>query len=132
MLGTAIRKGNRVRSLSITSTITSLSSIEVGVRVVIRDSISVGIRGGLIGVGRGVVGWSSMDYRGMVGWGSMDNWSSMVDRGGMVSWSMSKHSLGSMETVRRVSNSSNSSTKCLGLGGAPVLSLVGLGHGLVG
>jgi hypothetical protein len=156
MLGTAIRKGNRVRSLSITSTITSLGSVEVGVRVVISNSVCVGVRGGLIGVGRfSVVSWGSVDHRGMVGRGSMNNRGSVVsrgvvdhrgvvgrgvvdhrgsvvDRGGMVSRSVSKHSLGSMETVRRVSNSSNGSTKSLGLDSAPVLSLVGLGHRLVG
>jgi len=82
MLGTAIRKGNRVRSLSITSTITSLGSVEVGVRVVIRDSISIGIRGGLIGVSRGVVGRGSVDNRGVVGRGSVDH-RGVVGRGSM-------------------------------------------------
>merc|ERR1719431_628482 len=153
MLGTAIRKSNGVRSLSISSTITRLSSIESGVGVVISYSIGVSVGGDLIRVGRlsvslnnwGMVSRSSMDNRGMVGRGSMnnggsvdnrgmvsrgsmDNRGSMVDRGSMISWSMSKDSLSSMKTVRRVSNSSNSSSKSLGLSGAPVLSLVRLGY----
>merc|ERR1711970_1058780 len=100
MLGTAIRKSNRARSLGISSTITSLSSVE--------SSVGVGVGGDLIRVGRlsvslnnwGVVSRSSMDNWGMVGRGSMDNrgsvdnrgmvsrgsmdkWGSMIDRGGM-------------------------------------------------
>merc|ERR1712168_937951 len=119
MLGTAIRKSNRVRSLSVSGTITGLSSVEVGVGVVISDSIGVSIGGGLIRVGSGMISRSGMDNRGMVSRGSMDNWGSMVDRssvynrGSMVSRSMSKDSLSSMKTVRRVSDSSNSSSESL-------------------
>jgi len=154
VLDTAIGKSNRVGSLSVTGTITSLSSIEVGVGVVISNSIGVGVRGGLIGIGNGSLhNWGmvsrgsmnnrgSMDNRGMVGrgsmdnGGSMDNWS-MVSRGsmnngssmdnrGMVGGTMSKDSLGSVKTVRRVSNSGNTSTESLGLCGASVFSLVWL------
>jgi len=167
MLGTAIRKSNRVRSLSIASTITCLSSLEVGVGVVISYSIGVGVGGGHIRVGRGFISrgsmnnWgmvsrgsvdnrgmvsrgsvdnrSSVDNRGMVSRGSMDyrssmdnrgmvSWGSMVDWSSMVSRSMSKNSLCSMKTVRRVSNSSNSCSKSLGLSGAPVFSLVWPGY----
>merc|ERR1719343_1886008 len=104
ILDTTIRKSNRVGTLSITIAITSLSSIEVGVRVVISNSIGVGVGRGLIWVGngsfhnRGMIGWSSMDNRGsmdnrsMVSRGSMNNW-------GMIGWSMGKNSLGSVETV---------------------------------
>jgi len=136
MLGTAIRKSNRVRSLSVSGTITGLSSVEVGVGVVISNSVGVSVGGGLIRVSRGMVSWGSMDYRGvvsrgsvdnrggmdnrgMISRGSMDNRGSMVDRssvdnrGSMVSRSMSKDSLGSMKTVRRVSNSGNSSSESL-------------------
>jgi len=136
MLGTAIRKSNRVRSLSIASTITGLSSVEVGVGVVISNSVGVSVGGGLIRVGRGMVSGGSMDNRGsvdnrgMISWGGMYNRSSvdnrgmvsrgsvdyrggMVDRGSMVSRSMSKDSLGSMKTVRRVSDSGNSSSESL-------------------
>merc|ERR1712088_784289 len=115
MLGAAIRESNRVRSLSISITISSLGSVEVGVGVVISNSVGVSVRRWLIRVGRG-----------MVSRGSMVDWGSMVSR------SMSKHSLGSMKTVRRISNSSNSCAESLGLDGAPVLPLVWLGHGLVG
>jgi len=136
MLGTAIRKSNGVRSLSVSGTITSLSSVEVGVGVVISNSVGVSVGGWLIRVSRGMVSGGSMDYRGMVSRGSMDNWGSvdnrgmisrgsvdnwgsMVDRssvdnrGSMVSRSMSKDSLGSMKTVRRVSDSGNSSSESL-------------------
>jgi len=142
MLGAAIRKSNGVRSLSVSGIITSLSSIEVGVGVVISNSVGVSVGGGLIRVSRGMVSGGSMDYRGsvdnrgmisrgsmdnrgsvdhrgMVSRGSVDNWGSMVDRssvdnrGSMVSRSMSKDSLGSMKTVRRVSDSGNSSSESL-------------------
>jgi len=145
MLGTAIRKSNRVRSLSIASTITSLGSVEVGIGVVISYSVGVGVGRGLVRVGRGVISRGSVDNRGMVSrggmdnrgsmdnrsmvsWGSVDNRGGVIDRGGMVSRTMSEDSLSSMKTVRRVSNSCNSSSKSLGLSGAPVLSLVRLGY----
>jgi len=50
----------------------------------------------------------SVDYR-----GSMVDRSSVDNRGSMVSRSMSKDSLGSMKTVRRVSDSGNSSSESL-------------------
>jgi len=150
VLETAIGESNGIRSLSIASTITSLSSVEVGFGVVIRYCVGVSVWGRHIWVGRGVISRGSMDNRGMVSRGSVDNrcvvsrgsvdnrgsmdnrgvvsWGSMVDRGSMVSRSMSKDSLSSMKTVRRVSNSSNSSSESLGLSGAPVLSLVRLGY----
>ena len=143
MLGTTIRKSNRVRSSSITSTITSLSSIEVGVGVVISNSISVGVRRRLIRISRlsmvggggmdnrGVVGRGSMDNRGVVGRGSMDN-RSMVGRGSMVDWGMSNNTSSTMKTVGRVSYSSNTGSKGLGLSGTSVFSLVWLGDRLVG
>merc|ERR1711892_1470320 len=105
MLDTTIRKSNSVRSFSITSTITSLSSVESSLGVVISNTIGVSIGRRLIRVSngssvdkgssmdkRGVICRSSMDNggsmiyrsmdnRGMVCWCSMDNWSSMVDRG---------------------------------------------------
>ena len=131
MLGTAIRKSNRVRSSSITSTITSLSSIEVGIGVVISNSISVGVRRRLIRISRlSVVGRGGMDNRGVVGRGSMDN-RSMVGRSCMVDWGMSNNTSSTMKTVGRVSYSSNTSSKGLGLSGTSVFSLVWLGDRLV-
>merc|ERR1712106_1166105 len=100
MLGTAIRKSNGVRSSSVTSTITSLSSVEVGLGVVIGNSIGVSVRRRLIGVSNGSMDkWGGMDNRCVVSWGGM------VDRGSMVGWAMTKNSPSSM-TVRRVSNGS--------------------------
>jgi len=92
MLGTAIRKSNGVRSSSVTGTITSLSSIESRLGVVISNSVGVGVRRRLIGVSwLSVVGWSGVDNRGMISWSSVDNrgvvsWSS-VDNRGVISWS---------------------------------------------
>ena len=132
MLGTTIRKSNRVRSSSINSTITSLSSIEVGVGVVISNSISVGVRRRLIRICRlSMVGGGGMDNRGVVGRGSMDN-RSMVGGGSMVDWGMSNNTSSTMKTVGRVSYSSNTGSKSLGLSGASVFSLVWLGDRLVG
>merc|ERR1719312_2302471 len=108
MLGTAIGKSNRVGSLGIASTITSLSSVEVGVGVVVSYGVGVGVGGGLIGVGRGMVSRGSVDNGGSVDNRGVVSWGSVVDRGSMVSRSMSKDSLSSMKTVRRVSNSSDS------------------------
>jgi len=54
---------------------------------------------------------------------SMGNWVS----NSMGNW-VSNNSLGTVETVRRVSHGSNSSSKSLGLSGASVFSLVWLGH----
>merc|ERR1712106_813630 len=134
MLSTAIRKSNRVRSSSITSTITSLSSVEVGLGVVIGNSIGVSVRRRLIRVSNGSMDkWGGMDNRGMVGRGSMDkrgmiSRGGMVDRGSMVGWAMTKNSPSSMKTVRRVSNGSNTCSESLGLNGASVFSLEWLGH----
>merc|ERR1712241_1186675 len=86
MLGTAIGKSNIIRSRNNTSSITRLSSIEVSLRVVISNSVLVGI--GLISIGwlRGMVSRGVVDNRGMVdNWGnsnSMSNW--VVD--GMGDW----------------------------------------------
>merc|ERR1712106_1031893 len=148
MLGTTIRESNRVRSSSVTSTITSLSSIEISIGVVISNGIGVGVGRRLIRVSWssmdnwgmvcgssmdnwGMVGGSNMDNWGMVGGSSMDNWS-MVGRSSMVDWSMSNNTSSTMKTVGRVSYSSNRSSKSLGLSGASVFSLVWLGDRLVG
>ena len=138
MLGTAIRKSNGVRSSSVTSTITGLSSVEVGLGVVISNSIGVSVRRRLIRVSngsmdkwgmdkRGMVSRSGMDKRSMVSRGGMEYWG-MIDRGSMVGWAMTKNSPSSMKTVRRVRNGSNTSSKSLGLNGASVFSLEWLGH----
>merc|ERR1712128_400661 len=103
MLGTTIRKSNRVRSGHSSCTIRSFISIESRLGVVISYSISKGVRRGLIRVG-----WlSSMVCRGnmsnnwsMISRGSMDHWSSMISWSSMDNWS-SMISLGmdSMDTM---------------------------------
>merc|ERR1719438_104450 len=75
MLGTAIRKSNIIRSRNNTSGISSLSSVEVSLGVVISNSVLVGV--GLISIGwlRCVISRGSMDNRGMVdNRGVVDNW----------------------------------------------------------
>merc|ERR1712115_48026 len=82
MLDSAIRKSNRVSSLDIAGTIRGLLSIEVGLGVVISNSIGVGIRRDLISISWGwsMISWSSMGNNwGMDSMGhnrcSMNNWS---------------------------------------------------------
>merc|ERR1719250_373812 len=86
MLGTTIRESNRVGSSSIASTITSLSSVESSLGVVISNSVGVGVRRGLIRVGwLSMVCRGSMDNGGVVVNGCMVSRGSMVDNRGMVS-----------------------------------------------
>jgi len=129
MLGTAVRESHGVGSSSIASTITSLSSVESSLGVVISNSVGVSVRRrliriswlGMVGRGmvdnRGMVSRSSMDNRGVVdNWGMVsrgsvvDNrgvvsWGSMDNRGGMISWSMVDNrgmiSRGSMDSMDR-------------------------------
>merc|ERR1719481_1413771 len=106
MLGTAIRKSNGVRSRDSSCTIGSLLSIESSLRVVISNSVSVGVGRRLIRVSwlssmvsRGNLdNWSSMDNWGMIGRGSMDN------RGSVDNWSMNCMSNWSMDSMNSVSN----------------------------
>jgi len=85
MLDPAIRKSNRVGALSTACSITGLSSIEVGVRVVVSNSIVVSVGRDLISIdlsssiSRGSMG----NNRGMVGGGSMDHRGSVDHRGSM-------------------------------------------------
>merc|ERR1719320_236342 len=82
MLGTAIRKSNIIRSRDNTSGISSLSSVEVSIRVVISNSVLVGV--GLISIGwlRCVISRGSMDNRGMVdNRGVVDNWGNSMSEG---------------------------------------------------
>merc|ERR1711862_465756 len=70
-LDTAVREVDRVRSLDDSSSIVGLSLVEGSSRVVISNSIVVGVRGDLSKV------------RGSIASGSMDNRSSMDTRGSM-------------------------------------------------
>ena len=100
MLGPAIRKSNAVGSSHGTVAISSLSSVELGLGVVISNSILESIRCGLLLVDRGsmvgrlggrvvgggsrVVGGSMVDGRGMVDYGGMVDNRGVMDNRGMV------------------------------------------------
>merc|ERR1719430_2447365 len=125
MLGTAIRKVDRVGTFYNTSTIIGLSLVEGSTRVVISNSIGVRVGRGLSKVRLGISSnsmvsnnWSMVDNRSMgnSNWvsNSMSNsmTKSMSNRicNTMSNW-MSNNTSSSMKTVRRVSYSSNSSSK---------------------
>ena len=128
VLGSAIRKSNRVRSDNSTTAISRFSSLESSLRVVIRNSIGVGVwlRGLFLLVigGRGVIrsrgmirGRGIMDNRGSIrGRGSMVG-SSMVDRGGMVDGSSmvgsSMVDRGGMVGSRGISSTIGNSSRCM-------------------
>ena len=123
MLCATIRKSNRVRSRGVTSTISSFSSIKTRTRVVIIDSVGVGIGVWLIRINSS----------------SMANHRMCKDRGMSYHWSMSNSdrtghcmnhrvsntmdSSGTMKTVRSISHSSNTGSEGLGLSSASVFSL---------
>merc|ERR1719477_284517 len=107
MLGTTIRKSNRVRSRDSSCSISSLFSIESSVGVVISYSVSIGVRGRLIRVSwlssvisRGNLDNWSMDSMNSMGNRSMDSMNSMSNR--------SVHSMNSMSSNRDNSSMSNS------------------------
>jgi len=95
VLDPAVGKGNRVRTLSVASTVAALASVEVGVGVVVSNGVVVGVGGDLIrvhlsnsvgnSVDRGVVSRGGVNNRGsVVSRGSMDHRGSVVNhRGGM-------------------------------------------------
>merc|ERR1719435_176758 len=109
MLGTAIRKSNRVRSRDSSCTISSLFSIESSIGVVIGNSISIGVRGRLIRVSwlSSMISWGSMDNRGSISRGSMDNRGSMVSRGSMNNWSMNSMNSMSNRSVHSMNSMGN-------------------------
>merc|ERR1711983_737165 len=87
MLDTTIRKSNRVGSFSIASTITSLSSVESSLGVVISNSVGVSVRGRLIreSYGGSVDKGGSMDSmnnRGSMDKGSTNSMSNTVSSNG--------------------------------------------------
>jgi len=84
ILDTAIRKVDRVRASDGTVGIRGLSGIEVGLGVVISNTIlvGVGLRGLLVDRGRGMVGrCSNLHHRSVVGRGSNLDHRGMVSRG---------------------------------------------------
>ena len=125
MLGTAIRKVDRVGTFYNTSTIIGLSLVEGSTRVVISNSIGVRVGRGLSKVRLGISSNSMVSNN----WGMVDNRSmgnsnrvsysmgnsmskSMSNRmsNTMSNW-MSNNTSSSMKPVRRISYSSNSSSK---------------------
>merc|ERR1712106_923775 len=92
VLGTAIGKSNIIRSRDNTGSISSLSSVEVSLGVVISNSVLVGV--GFINISwfniswgsvDGSISWSSVDYRGVVdNWGMVDSMGNGVSNKSMV------------------------------------------------
>merc|ERR1712002_532792 len=128
MLDPAVRESHRVGALSIASSITGLSSIEVGVGVVISNSVVVGVRRDLISInlsnsmGNGSMVSRGSNHRGMVSGGSMGN-----------DWGMGHNPChtASMGNVGVVRDSRHRGPESLGLDSCPVLSLERLRDRLV-
>merc|ERR550519_2344348 len=113
MLGTAIRKSNRVRAGDTASSVSRFSGIKARTRVVIIDSVGVGVWVRLIRVDGG----SMSNYRMCKNRGMCNDWS--VGNSYRTSNCMNNRvsntmeSSSTMETVRRVSHGSNTSSKSL-------------------
>ena len=99
VLDPAVGKSNGVRTLTLAGAIVGLSSVEVGVGVVVSDGVLVGVGRDLIVVhlsnsvgNRGMISRGSVDNGGVISWSSVDHRGSMVcggsvdHRGGMVCW----------------------------------------------
>merc|ERR1711970_451717 len=135
ILSTSIRESNRVRSSDSSCTISRLSSSIPRAGVVVINCIGVGVRTRYISIDRGSMGNHRVSkYRDMVNnrtsYG-MGNWmSNSMDTSKYRS--MCYNTSSSMETVWRVSDSSNTSSKCLGLSCTSVFSLEWFGNGLMG
>merc|ERR1712012_315935 len=100
VLDSAIGKSNGVRSSNVGGTIRLLSSVEVGLGVVISNSVGEGVGGDLIGVLLGLVSWS----RGVVGWSSLhnnwsNNWGGLHNNWSSVGNNWSVDSVGSVDGV---------------------------------
>ena len=160
MLDTSIGKSNRVRSGDVAGTIGLLLSVEVGLGVVISDGVGEGVGGNLISIdlSRGMVAGGGVHHRGMVGGGGVHH-RGMIGRGGVDGVSddggvdgvgnsvvseavvgergvdgvnsVGNNSISSVKSVGGISHDGGVGSEGLALGGGPVLSLVGLAHGLV-
>merc|ERR1711970_526941 len=144
MLNTTIRKVDRVGTLYNTSTIIGLCLVESSSRVVISNSIGVRIGRGFskvrlcistnsMGNNRGMVNKRSMvDNRGMGNGNwmcySMSNWSGNHSMSKSMNYCMCNNTSSSMETVWRVSYSSNTSSESLGLDSTSMFSLEWFGY----
>jgi len=153
VLDPAVRKVDRVLAINNTGAIIVLSLLEGSSGVVISNSICVGVGRDLrqvISNISGVMGHRGVNHRGVIGGGSMDSVSN--DRGGMHGVSNSvmgkansvvgergvdgvnsvgNNSISSVKSVGGISHDGGVGSEGLALGGGPVLSLVGLAHGLV-
>ena len=121
MLSTTIRKSNRVRSSYTASTISRLSSVKTRTRIVIIDSIGVGVGVRLISIDRGSMGNHRVGKKRGMSYSMNNGMTNSTDTS--KDWSMSNNTSSTMKTVGRVSYSSNTSSKSLGLSGASVFSL---------
>jgi len=91
MLDPAVGKSHRVRSLGLTGAVAGLSSVEVGVGVVVSNGVVVGVGRDLIGINlmsnsvgnRSMVSRGGVNHRSVVGRGSMDHRGSVHHRGSM-------------------------------------------------
>ena len=70
VLDPAVRKGNRVGALSVAGAVRALSSLEVGLGVVVGHGVGVGVGGDHVRLG--VVGGAMSHHGGMVGGGGVD------------------------------------------------------------
>merc|ERR550534_1912167 len=137
VLDPAVGKGNRVSSGDVAGTIGLLLSVEGGLGVVISDGVGEGVGGDLIGVGlglvsggRGVEGVSN--DRGVNSVGDSVVGDSMVGERGVDGVNtVGNNSISSVKSVGGISHDGGVGSEGLALGGGPVLSLVGLAHGLV-
>merc|ERR550534_3017126 len=160
VLDPAVGKGNRVSSGDVAGTIGLLLSVEGGLGVVISDSVGEGVGGNPISIdlSRGMVAGGGVHHRGMVGGGGVHHRG--VVRGGGVDGvsddggvdgvgnsvvseavvgergvdgvnSVGNNSISSVKSVGGISHDGGVGSESLALGGGPVLSLVGLAHGLV-
>ena len=102
-LDTAVGKGDGVGASNVSGSISSLSSLEVGLGVVIGHTVLKGVGLGSLLVGNnrgGVVGRGSVDHGSVVGRSSVDHGSGMVGWGGVDS----VHQGSGMDSMRQGSS----------------------------
>jgi len=154
VLDSAVGKSDRVSSGHVAGAIRLLLGVEVRLGVVISDGVGEGVGGDLISVslslvggggvvsrGGGVVSGGGVHHGGVIGGGGVHGVSNGVgDHGGVdsvVDWgvdgvnSVGNNSISSVKSVGGISHDGGVGSEGLALGGGPVLSLVGLAHGLV-
>ena len=135
ILSTSIRKSNRVRSSDSSCTISRFTSSEPRARVVIINCIVIGVGTRYIRIDRSSMGNQRVSKNRGMGNNrtsySMGNWvGNSMDTSKYRS--MCNNTSSSMKTVWRVSYSSDTCSKCLGLNGTSVFSLEWFGNRLMG